>query len=223
MRQHLKRTLCLLLILGFIVFSGCAEEYDLHQDDDNYSVHNNENTNDEADLIYNTGTDDGDVPYYFDRFIPASSRGEIDLDDFVNNPLFSIHENEEIKNNIMNFIFYAFEYDEVDYNDVLSAIDAEDSEGWFDLYPALYQFEDGTYCNNMVDLARFFRKSEQNYRVSHIDANFMMKEYTNDHLLICVPMSFILKPDIGGGRIVYWFQFAKIDSKYKIIGVTVDV
>ena len=234
--------LCLSIMLCLVTLVGCQEIKDIIPDEqiDIQTEEPANNINMEDELTSNEseketngdiGADD-DSPYWVDEPIFINSYADIDLNDFLDNPKLSAQENEEIKRKIIDFILYVWGY-EVDYNDVLSAIDENDSDGWFDwpdMYSALY--ED---CYNMVDLVQLFRKPSLDYRLYSIDANFMVKPYTEyaaqngvpidgEYLFILVPIYITYIPSgvEEGNRTSYYVDLKKINGAYKIIGVSID-
>jgi len=158
--------------------------------------------------------------------VVISSRGDVDLDDFWDNPKLSIQDNIEIKRNIIDIILYVYDID-VPFEDIMSTIDVHDSEDWIKS-----RYDNYWNPENMAELIEYIKLSHVDridpISLESVDAKFMIMPHNSieeERLHISVRVY-----DIGsyGGEtystssLVYDFYFKKIDNKYKIIGVTIN-
>lgn len=157
-----------------------------------------------------------------DAPVPVSRYSEIDWNSFLSNTDLSTQENEEVKKHIVSTLSYIFMLD-IEYEDILSAISVDESTAWVGEY---WYYEE--QVRTILDVICFLREAETDYKLTHIDADFMVKPSNTieeDTLHISAPIYIDLESseDPGGSRTLFDFYLKSINGKYKIIGIVVGV
>jgi len=153
-----------------------------------------------------------DLAYEFavDSMVLANDIVLNDYQDFIDNPLLSIQENNYIKIMLINTIMYLYNYDKI-YDSSFFATDNENT-AWID--------ELSNYYDSWLVISDEIHSLKESYSNNNqllvcIDANFMRKPQNlveKENLRISVPIN-----DNTPLRLTYDFELEKTKGVYKIV------
>jgi len=154
--------------------------------------------------------------------IDAVNCEDINLDDIVSNPNLSTQENERIKSIIVNTILYLYDF-EVNFDNILSAIDEDASEYWLATMRPHWVSQDERW--NIIDEITHERDFNREFSrlLRGFYSTFMMySEICEHNRFLDIIVTFYQICGFSGqesGYLRYYFTFEKIDSVYKLIGL----
>jgi hypothetical protein len=160
---------------------------------------------------------------------------EIDFDgisfvDFVGNPAATGNSPEEdgyIKRAIINIILYMHNIFAEDFSSLTIAVDEERSVEWFSNVLRNWiarnpEEREGWTIVNEIKLARELNE-EHGRALAHLDTNFIVFAIEENLLNITVRFfQLCLASGQESGSLHYSFVFAKIDGRYKVIGMALE-
>jgi len=152
---------------------------------------------------------------------------DIDLDDIINNPEFSVHENDKIQRIIVNILLYTHGFD-IDFNDISILINEKASREWFEVMMGDWVNQDADREGwGVIDEINRIRDFNDDRRtLNSFLADFMMGRSTyvsGNRLNVTVPFwQLCLLSEQTSGYMLYRFVFEKNNGIYKLIGLTVD-